>query len=191
MFPGGGGGACLLYLTLGVCSSLLLYTISSALLLIDFDSTGVEWYVFFRVSFHMNLVGGLVCRVADLLLVMTLAEVGNGFLFCHAESRTVLQRVVRYAAIVSCAILAVVAFVGFGILNALVALFASPEDKLWKASEKLYASSSILLFIWAGILVGFSTHVYNEVKRNRVLRNVSCPWPLQHRLEPVQDFPCA
>lgn len=173
-----------------MCSSFLLYTISSALLLIDFDSTGVEWYVFFRVSFHMNLVGGLFSRVVDLLLVMTLVEVGNGFLFCHTESRTILQRVVRYAAIVSGAILAVIAFVGFGIMNALVAHFGSPEDKLWKVSEKLYASSSILLFIWAGILVGLSTHVYNEVKRNRVLRNVSCPWLLQYRLKPVQDIPC-
>lgn len=185
------GGACLLYLTFGVCSSLLLYTISGALVLIDFDSTGVDWYVFFRVSFHMNLLGGLLSRVVDLLLVMTLVEVGNGLLFCHTESRTVLQRVVRYAAIVLCAILAVVALVGFGIMNALVALSSSPEDKLWKAYEKLYASSSILLFIWAGILVGLSAHVYNEVKRNRVLRNVSCPWLLQHRLKPVQGIPCA
>lgn len=159
-------------------------------MLIDFDSTGVEWYVFFRVSFHMNLLGGLFSRVVDLLLVMALMEMGNGFLFCHTESSTVFQRVVRYAAIISCAILAVVAFVSFGIMNALVASFSSPEDKLWSACEKLYASSSILLFIWAGTLVGFSTHVYNEVKRNRVLRNVSCPWLLQHRQKPVQDIPC-
>lgn len=159
-------------------------------MLIDFDSTGVEWYVFFRVSFHMNLLGGLFSRVVDLLLIMTLVEMGNGFLFCHTESRTVLQRVVRYAAIVSCAILAVVAFVSFGIMNALVALSSSPEDKLWKACEKLYASSSILLFIWAVTLVGFSTHVYKEVKRNRELSNVSCPWLLQHRQKPVQDIPC-
>lgn len=158
---------------------------------IDFDHTDVDWYVFFRVSFHINLLGGLFSRVVDLLLVMILVEVGNGFLFCQAESRTILQRVVRYAAIVSCAILAVVAFVGFGIINALVALSSSPDEKLWKAYEKLYASSSILLFIWAGILVGFSAHVYNEVKRNSVLRNVSCPWLLQHRPKPVQDIPCA
>lgn len=159
-------------------------------MLIDFDSTGVEWYVFFRVSFHMNLLGGLFSRVVDLLLIMTLVEMGNGFLFCHMESKTVLQKVVRYAATVSCAILAVVAFVSFGIMNALVASFSSPEDKLWKACEKLYASSSILLFIWAGTLVGFSTHVFNEVKHNRVLRNVSSPWLLQHRQKPVQDIPC-
>lgn len=159
-------------------------------MLIDFDSPGVDWYVLFRVSFHINLVGGLFSRVADLLLVMTLVELGNGFLFCHTESRTTSQKVVRYAAIVSCAILAVVALVSFGIINAVVALSSSPEGKLWKAYEKLYASSSILLFIWAGFLVGFSAHVYNEVKRNSVLRNVSCPRLLQRRLS-VQDIPCA
>lgn len=154
-----------------------------------FDSG--DWYVFFRVSFHMNLVGGLFSHVVDLLLVMTLVEVGNGFLFCHTESRTILQKVVRYAAIASCAVLAVVAFVGFGIMNALVALSSSPHEKLWKAYEKMYASSSILLFIWAGTLVGFSAYVYKEVKHNSVLRNVSCPWLLRHRLKPVQDIPCA
>lgn len=179
------------YLTFGACRSLLMYTISGSLMLIDFDSTRVDWYVLFRVSFHMNLVGGLFSRFADLLLVMTLVEMGNGFLFCHTESRTTLQRVVRYAAIVSCAILAVVAFVAFGIINAVVALSSSPEGKLWKAYEKLYSSSSILLFIWAGILVGFSAHVYNQVKGNSVLRNVSRPWLLQHRLKSVQDVPCA
>lgn len=155
------------------------------------DSTGVDWYVLFRVSFHINLLGGLFSRVVDLLLVMTLVELGNGFLFCHTESRTILQRVMRYAAIVSCAILAVVALVGFGIINALVALSSGPEEKLWRTYEKMYASSSILLFIWAGILVGFSAHVYIGVKRNSVLRNVSCPWLLQHRLKPMQDIPCA
>lgn len=160
-------------------------------MLVDFDSTGVDWYIIFRVSFHINLIGGLFSRVADLLLVMTLVELGNGFLFSHTESRTTLQRVVRYAAMASCAILAVVALVSFGIINAVVALSSSPEGKLWKAYEKLYASSSILLFIWAVILVGFSAHVHNEVKRNRVLRNVSCPWLLQPRLKPVQDIPCA
>jgi uncharacterized membrane protein YbjE (DUF340 family) len=166
-----------------------MYTISGALVLIDFDSTGVDWYVFFRVSFHINLLGGLFSRVVDLLLVMTLVEVGNGFLFAHTESRTLLQRVLRYAAIASCAILAMVAFVAFGIINASVADFSSPDwtdhEKLRKAGEKLYASFNILLFVWAGILVGFSTHVYNEVKRNSALRNVSCPWLLQRRLKPV------
>lgn len=160
-------------------------------MLVDFNSTRVNWYVLFRVSFHVNLVGGLFSRAADLLLVMTLVEVGNGFLFCHTESRTTLQRAVRYAALVSCAILAVVALVSFAIINAVVALSSSPEGKLWKAYEKLYASSSILLFIWAVILVGFSVHIHNQVKQNSVLRNVSCPWLLQHRLKPAQDISCA
>lgn len=158
-------------------------------MLTAFDSG--DWYVFFRVSFHMNLVGGLLSHVVDLLLVMSLVEVGNGFLFCHTESTTILQRVVRYAAIVSCAVLAVVAFVDFGIMNALVALSFGPNEKLWKAYEKMYASSSIILFIWAGILVGFSAYVYKKVKRNSVLRNVSCPWLPQHRLKPVQYIPCS
>ena len=185
----------MLYLTFVVCSSLLMYTISGALMLIDFDSTGVDWYIVFRVSFHTNLLGGLFSRVVDLLLVMTLVEVGNGVLFCHTESRTLLQRMLRYAAIASCTILSVVACVAFGIINAAVAGYPSPGwtdyENLWKAGEKLYASLDILLFVWAGMLMGFSTYVYNEVKRNRALRNVSCPWLLQRRLKPVQDIPCA
>lgn len=169
-------------------SSLLLYTISGALALI---ATGVGWYIPFRVSIHMNLVGGLFSHLADLLLVVTLVEVGNGFLFCLTESRTVLQRAMRYSAIVSCAILAVIAFVAFGIINATVALFSSPDldwnkfESLWKAGEKLYATFSILLFVWAGILMGFSTHVYNKAKSSRVLGNVSCPWLLLRLLKPV------
>ncbi|KAL2286551.1 hypothetical protein FJTKL_06905 [Diaporthe vaccinii] len=128
---------------------------------------------------HMNLVGGLFFHLVDLLLVVTLVEVGNGFLFCLAESRTMLQRVMRYAAIVSCAILAVIAPVAFGTINASVALFSSPGsnwtdfENLWKAGEKLYAAFDILLFVWAGIVMGSSTHVYNKAKRSRVLGNSS------------------
>lgn len=164
-------------------------TVSVALSLID---TGLDWYISFRVSIHMNLVGGLLFQLVDVLLVVTLVEVGNGFLFCLAESRTVLQRVMRYAAIVSCAILAVIAIVAFGIINASVALLSSPVsdgtdiENLWKAGEKLYAAFGILLFVWAGILMGFSTHVYNKAKRSLVLGNVSFPWLLLlHRLKPM------
>lgn len=139
----------------------------------------------------MNLLGGLFFHLVDLLLVVTLVEVGNGFLFCLTESRTVLQRVMRYAAIASCAILAVIAVVAFGIITASVALFSSPGsnwtdfENLWKAGEKLFAAFIILLFVWAAILMGFSTHVYNKAKRSRVLGNVSCPWLLLHRLKPM------
>ncbi|KAK7699311.1 hypothetical protein SLS64_011769 [Diaporthe eres] len=151
-------------------------TVSVALSLIDTD---LDWYISFRVSIHMNLVGGLFFHLVDVLLVVTLVEVGNGFLFCLAESRTVLQRVMRYAAIVSCAILAVIALVAFGIINASVALLSSPGsdwtdiENLWKAGEKLYAACGILLFVWAGILMGFSAHVYNKAKRSHVLGNSS------------------
>lgn len=166
-----------------------MHTISSALV---FMATGVDWYIVFRVSIHMNLLGGLLFHLVDVLLVVTLVEVGNGFLFCLAESRTVLQRVMRYAAIVSCAILAVIALVAFSIINASVALLSSPGsdwtdiENLWKAGEKLYAAFDILLFVWAGILIGFSTHVYNKANRSLVLGNVSFPWLLRlHRLKPM------
>lgn len=157
-------------------------------MLIEFDPGDERWYIFFRVSYHINKVGGLFSQFVDLLLVMTLVEVGNGFLFCHTESRNLLQRVLRNAAIASCTILAVVAFVAFGMMNASVAGFSSPEwafDVLWKTAAKLYAFVEIFLFVWAGILMGVSTHVYHEVKRNGVLRNVSFPWVLQGCLKPA------
>ncbi|KAG8167213.1 hypothetical protein KVR01_002902 [Diaporthe batatas] len=156
--------------------ALLMYTISSALALIDLDSAGDGWYILFRVSYHISLAGGLLSRVVDLLLVMTLVEVGNGFLFCHTESRTLLQRVLRYAAIASCIILAVVAIIAFGIMNAAIAGFETPEwtwYDLMKAAAKLSAFVDIFLFVWAGALMGFSTHVYNKVKHNGALRDSS------------------
>lgn len=172
----------MLYLTFTVCSSLLMYAVAAVLALIDF---GDLWYIFFRVSYHMNQIGTLFSDVVDLLLIMTLVEVGNGFLFCHTESRNLLQRVLRYAAIASCSILAVVAFVAFVLVNAAVGSYFFYD--LFRKALKLYAFLDIFLFIWAGVLMGFSAHIYEEVKRNSALRDVSCPWLLhwQGRPKPV------
>lgn len=161
-----------------------MYTIEAALELVYQNST-LYWWTndsIYLTSLRTSLLGSLFGHLAGLLLVMTLVELGSGFLFCLTETRTTLQKAMRNAGIASCVLLFVIAIASFGVLNEAYSQYlASPwayEDageSLFSAGRKLSAAFDIILFVWAVVLMVFAVLVFKEVKHNYALKSVSCP----------------
>lgn len=159
---------------------LAMYTIEGALELVYQNSTLYWWNSdsIYLTSLRTSLLGSLFGHLAGLLLVMTLVELGNGFLFFLTETRTTLQRAMRNAGIASCVLLFIIAIASFGILNEAYSQYlASPwayEDageSLFSAGRKLSAAFDIILFVWAVVLMVFAVLVFKEVKHNYVLKS--------------------
>ncbi|KAK2604035.1 hypothetical protein N8I77_006995 [Diaporthe amygdali] len=155
---------------------LLMYTIQGILSIIyerSYSDTGGIYHASLRTS----LLGTLFSYITNLLLIMTLAELGNGFLFCLTQTRTALQKAVRYAAIASCIILSMLAIAIFGVYNAEYSRYLSDwwyrydEDSLYEASRKMNVAFNILTFVWALLLVAFAAVVFNKTKHNYILKD--------------------
>lgn len=167
-----------------------MYTVEGALELV-YQNSDLYWYSsdsIYIASLRTSLLGSLFYHLASLLLVMTLVELGNGFLFCLTETRTALQKAMRNVAIASFILLFIVAIASFGILNKAYSDYLesswSYEDSspLPSAGQKLSAAFEIILFAWALVLLVFGVLVFKKIKHNYVLKNVSCPYyPQQHQ----------
>ena len=113
---------------------------------------------------------------------MTLVKLGNGFIFCLTESRTALQRGMRYAGITSCITLFIIAIASFGCLNEAWSRYL---ESLWLYNElpstgrKLRAAHDIILFAWAIVLMVFGVLVLSKIRHSHMLKNVSCPCLVQ------------
>lgn len=143
----------------------------------------------YHAQLRTSALGALFSDITDLLMIMTLAEMGNGFLFCLTQTRTGLQRAVRIASIASCVILSLLAIARFGVSNAVYSQYISDSwysytnDSLDESREKMAGAFSILTFVWALLLLVFAAVVFNKTKRNYILKNVSCaPGPLRAAL---------
>lgn len=160
---------------------LLMYTISGILSIVDMNSYDSSGYIY-EASTRTSLLGTLFSYMADLLQIMTLAELGNGFLFCLTQARTGLQKAVRYAAIVSCVILSILAIAIFGVYNTIYShSYVFFNEDLYYAIRKMVAAFNILTLVWALLLLAFAATVFHKMKHNYVLKNVSCaPCQLQH-----------
>lgn len=133
-----------------------------------------------EAQLRLSAISSLGSRLTDILFIMTLVEMGNGFLFCLAEMRTGLQKAMKYVAIGSCAILAILALASFGVMNAEYSSYLGYHGYNYELSESLYESRrklssaiTILIFVWSLVLVVFAAVVFTKAKRNYVLKNVS------------------
>lgn len=146
------------------------------------DSEGV-----YRASLRIAPLTGLFSHLTDILLIMTLVEMGNGLLFCLAQTRTGLQKSIRYVAIFSCIVFAMLAIALFAVYNAEYTRYLSDwyysfyEDDLYVASRRMSNAFVIIKFVWALLILVFAAVVFHKVKRNYVLKNVS------HTLYPMQN----
>lgn len=174
-----------------------MYTIEGALELVYQNST-VYWWTndsIYKASLRTSLLGSLFYRLSGLLLVMTLVELGNGFLFCLTETRTALQKAMRNAGIASCIVLFVIAFASFGVLNEAYSQYlATPwayddlNESLFSAGKKLSAAFDIILFAWAVVLMVFAGLVFKKIKHNYVLKNVSFTHSYRNRTSTINIF---
>ncbi|KAG8162649.1 hypothetical protein KVR01_007127 [Diaporthe batatas] len=159
---------------------IVLYTIAGILGIVLGNALS-SWearMVMQEAQLRISTIASLGARLADFLMIMTLVEMGNGFLFCLAEMRTGLQKAMKYVGIGSCAILAILAVALFGITNALYSAYFGQNGLYYEDSERLYdarkgisSALTIVVFIWSLVLVVFAAIVFTKAKRNHVLRN--------------------
>jgi hypothetical protein len=152
--------------------------------------------IVYHAQLRISALSTLFSYFTDILLIMTLVEMGNGFLFCLAQTRTGLQKAMRLTAITTCAILAILAIAQFGVYNAeysqyLSGMWYGIDDALYEASRKLGIALNFLTFFWALALLVFAVIVFQKSKRNYVLKNVSRATSLlyqcQHHLTTCTD----
>lgn len=155
---------------------LTMDTISSALELV-YQNRYVEYWTrdpIYRASLRTSLLGSLFFNLANTLLIMNLVELGNGFLFCLTESRTPLQRGMRYAGIASCIALFIIAIASFGCLNEDWTRYLEwLYNEFPPTGRKLKAAHDIILFAWAIVLLVFGVLVLWKVRHSYTLKNVS------------------
>ncbi|POS70820.1 hypothetical protein DHEL01_v210787 [Diaporthe helianthi] len=125
---------------------------------------------------RIGAIASLAAYWSDILIIMVLVELGNGFLFCVAEARTGLQKGMRYVAIGTSAILAILAIAIFGITNAEVSKYfhsgsPSVDDSLGDARVKLGTVIIVVTFIWSVALVAFAAIVLYKARHNYALKN--------------------
>lgn len=135
--------------------------------------------IVYHALLRMGALSTLFSYLMDLLLIMTLVEMGNGFLFCLTQTRTGLQKAMRYGAITTCVILAMLTIALFGVYNAEYSQYLSDwwygyDDALYEASRRMSSALNFLTFFWALALLIFAAVVFHKTKRNYVLKNVSC-----------------
>lgn len=175
-------------LTLDTNRWLLFYTIQGVLSIV-YDNTYTDTRDLYHAYLRLSVLGSLFSNMTDLLLIITLAELGNGFLFCLTQTRTALQKAVRYAAIASCTILSMFAIALFGVYNAVYSHYLSDrwyrylDSSLRKASRNMSIAFDILTFVWALLLLVFAAVVFHKTKRNYILKNVSCALSLLPRFQ--------
>lgn len=161
-----------------------MYTIQGILSIV-WNQSNLDAMTTYHAAIRMSALGSLFSYIKDLLLIMTLAEVGNGFLFCLTQTRTALQKGVRYTAGTSCLILSVFAIAIFGVYNADYSHYLSGggyryDDSLYEASRKMNVAFHILTFVWALLLLVFAAVVFHKTKQNYILKNASyTPYLLQ------------
>lgn len=179
-------------LTLNTNRWLLLYTIQGILSIV-YNNTYDDSGGIYQASLRTSVLGTLFSNMTDLLLIMTLAELGNGFLFCLTQTRTGLQKVVRYAAIASCTILSVLAIAMFSVYNAVYSRYLTDmwygyfDDSLQAASRNMNVAFHILILVWALLLLVFAAVVFHKTKHNYILKNVSCALFMLKQVSPAED----
>ncbi|KAI7786146.1 hypothetical protein LA080_004530 [Diaporthe eres] len=155
---------------------LLLYTIQGILSIV-YNNTYIDGTPVYHALLRTSALGLLFSNTTDLLLIMTLAELGNGFLFCLTQTRTALQKAVRYAAIASCTILTMLAIAMFGVYNAVYSHYMSDrwysylDSSLRQASRNTSIAFSILILVWTLLLLFLAAVVFHKTKRNYILKN--------------------
>lgn len=156
---------------------LVLYMIAGILSMV-YNRGNLDGEIVYHAQLRISSLSNLFNYLTDLLLIMTLVEMGNGLLFCLTQTRTRLQMAMRYAAITTCVILAMLTIALFGVQNAEYSQSFNSRwygfgDALYVASRRMSSALYILTFVWSLVLLIFAAIVFHKTKRNYVLKNVS------------------
>ena len=175
-------------------SSLVFLTVSYALrlwlnLVTEDRYIDINYSVILAVD-HAGVAlwatGWLFKYLADILLLVTLAELGSGFLLCLTGA-TRFRKPIRFVALGVAALLFILDIAWFGIVTKFYnSYYARPADSFSDfdfdietdilTMDRLAGSIDILLWIACLPVVGFASYVVHQARGVVHLRNVSPPF---------------
>jgi hypothetical protein len=145
----------------------------------------------YNVELRIGSVGQLFDDVATAMLLITLVEIGNGFLYILTQTRTGLQKGVRWGTISTAGIIVVLAIAHLGVTNSFwskyfdyragtaggEALTANSIAKDMKTISQVSSAVIILFWVTTLPLIAFASYVVHMVKNIPLLRSVSLARP--------------
>ena len=138
-----------------------------------------------RIASYLFCVARLSEWVGDVLLLVTFAELGNGFVLYLANGGggrpSTLHKPVRYAALSVSAVLLVLSIAAFGLAMSFYSAFyryysssgsdeTPPPDET--AMNKMTGAVYVLLWIVSLPLIAYASYVVHRTKHNLAVRNV-------------------
>lgn len=182
-------------------SAILFYTISLITYLIYYNDGSYYYYYSDSLSLlqagtRTSTIGTLFERIADILLIMTFVEYGNGFLYILTQQRTTLHRVLRYLALGVGLLIFALSIAQFGVINAAYTSYykyladddsdyysSSSYDGSYsdytdgiRTSARLASATNILLFITSLPIFAYAVIVVVKTRHNLAIKSVSlCP----------------
>lgn len=163
--------------------SLALYVVSSSVA-IYLDSSGFNgsYLPLLQVNARCDATGFLFMRSADVALIITLAELGIGFLYALSRTQDGLQKAVRYGVCACGAVMFILVIASFGLLQSIWSKYFDyiHHDRYsnidFDAAIKLTCAVDIMLWLLCLPLLAFASFVVHKVKTQPLLGGV-CPPP--------------
>jgi hypothetical protein len=163
-----------MYVVAGAVTVILNDDIASSY---DYDAAAL-----LNINARFSTVASTFDDIATALLLVTLVEIGNGFLYILTQTRTGLQKGLRWATISAAAVLVVLSIARLGFLNAAWTKYLSDDDEYYqfygfstdqKTARKLGSAIVILFWIMTIPLIAFASYVVHRVRTVPLLRSVS------------------
>lgn len=184
-------------------SALLLYVVSGGVycILVPWFDDRYSYYsdeyddntmnTLYNIEVRVLSVGQLFDDVATALLLVTLVEIGNGFLYILSQTRTGLQKGLRWGTISVAGIIVVLAIAHLGQTNTTWGKYFDYQagngdgqyfalgsfDRDLKTVRQLSGAVVILFFVMTLPLIAFASYVVHRVKNIPLLRSVSSSDP--------------
>ena len=168
------------------------YTYSS----LDDDSDDNTLEMIYRAEVRLSTVGDFFERIAASLFIITLVELGNGFMYARTHTRQSSQTVLRYVAYATAFVLFVIAVAYLGKTTAVWEPYLADDGPGFNnpnykkgfdfvgfrsgldITQKLYAAHDILNFIVAIPLVVYASMVVHKYRYVPFIKSVSAFAPL-------------
>ena len=141
--------------------------------------------VFFEITLRTGLVGGLFERFATIVLIITVVELGNGFMYALTHKPATYRKILFFASLGAGVLLFAISVAYFGKLNAAYTPYINYfygddrefDSDAFEASlnivRKLGATFDILAWIISMPLIAYGAVAVHFHKGNPFLRNVS------------------
>lgn len=139
-------------------------------------------WTIYNIETRFVSVGQFFDHVATALLLITLVEIGNGFLYILTQTRTGLQKGLRWATVSAAGVIVVLAIALLGQTNVFWSAYFNYQAgngrtidfvKESRTLNRLSGAVIILCWVMTLPLIAFASYVVHRVKGIPLLRSVS------------------